>query len=71
MIKTFYSAVILICCSSIAYAQKPPSWGGGADVTDLSFGFSFTYVSSYLKIDKKPGWREPFVDPEDGAILTG
>ena len=65
MIKTFYPVVVcFFCCSNFLYAQKAPAWGGGADVTDLSFGFSFSYINSYLKINKQPDWKEPFLDPE-------
>jgi hypothetical protein len=41
-----------------------PAWGGGADDKDISFGFSFSYVGSYFKIDKKPDWRNPYIDGE-------
>ncbi|RCH56533.1 PorT family protein [Mucilaginibacter hurinus] len=72
MIKTVYLTVIcLLSCSNLLHAQKAPAWGGGADVTDLSFGFSFTYVSSYLKINKQPDWQLPFIDPETGRTVTG
>ncbi|RYE15368.1 MAG: PorT family protein [Sphingobacteriales bacterium] len=73
MIKTFYPVLVgLLCCSNFLYAQKAPAWGGGADVTDLSFGFSFSYLSSYLKINKQPNWRDPFMDPEvPGRTVTG
>lgn len=57
MIKTRY-LLVLIClfCSEAVFAQSsPPAWGGGADQEDFSFGFSFQYVNSYYKIDKKPG----------------
>jgi len=46
------------------FAQVP-AWGGGADQTDLSFGFTFSYVSSYFKIFKKPNWRDPFLDKDN------
>ncbi|WPU95907.1 outer membrane beta-barrel protein [Mucilaginibacter sabulilitoris] len=62
---------ILILCSSKLFAQdRVPAWGGGADLQDLSFGFSFAYVSSDFKIVKKPNWRTPFNDPETGNALT-
>ncbi|HEY0245747.1 MAG TPA: outer membrane beta-barrel protein [Mucilaginibacter sp.] len=48
-----------------------PAWGGGADLKDLSFGFSFSSVNSYYKIDKTPGWRTPFPDPINGNPVTG
>jgi hypothetical protein len=67
MNKTRYLIVVLfVFCSNLLFAQGPPAWGGGADLHDLSFGFSFSYVSSYFKIDKKPDWRNPFLDPQNG-----
>ena len=63
MSKNKYLTVILFfLCSGFVHAQAP-AWGGGADQTDLSFGFTFTYVNSYFKIAKKPDWRKPFFDP--------
>jgi hypothetical protein len=61
---------ILMFCSSLLFAQRVPAWGGGADLQDLSFGFSFSYVSSDFKIGKIPNWRIPFPDPETGIPLT-
>ncbi len=60
--------VLLFFCSNFLFAQSVPSWGGGADLKDLSFGFSFTYVSSYYKINKAPDWRKPYVN--EGTKLT-
>jgi hypothetical protein len=58
--------VVLICCSNFLFAQQlVPAWGGGADENDLSFGFSFSYVSSGFKIVKNPDWRAPFLDAND------
>ncbi|AMR33912.1 porin [Mucilaginibacter sp. PAMC 26640] len=68
-----YVAVVLIlmCCSAALRAQQfSPAWGGGADETDLSFGFSFSYVGSDFKIVKQPNWRSPFVDPETQRNVT-
>jgi hypothetical protein len=49
-----------------------PAWGGGADQKDLSFGFSFSSVNSYYKIDKDPDWRTPFLDAtNNNAPVTG
>ncbi|GAA4337026.1 hypothetical protein GCM10023149_46270 [Mucilaginibacter gynuensis] len=71
MIKSSYLTVILLAfCSNMLFAQHAPAWGGGADQSDISFGFSFSYVSSYLKINKDPNWQTPFPDPETGAPLT-
>ncbi|MBD1394580.1 PorT family protein [Mucilaginibacter sp. ZB1P21] len=51
-------------CSNRLFAQQLiPAWGGGADVSDFSAGFSFSYVSSNFKIVKQPNWRSPYLDP--------
>lgn len=65
MIKHRYLLIVILlfCCSNL-YAQVP-KWGGGADQTEWSFGFSFTYVNSYYKIDKMPDWRKPYFDKEN------
>ena len=69
MSKTWYLVVLLLFCSNIILAQGP-AWGGGADQTDLSFGFSFSYVSSSFKIIKKPDWRKPFFDTGTNKYIT-
>jgi hypothetical protein len=58
---------LLIFCTCKSWAQYTivPSWGGGADQTDLSFGFTFQYISSDFKIVKKPTWRT--MAPVDGS----
>jgi hypothetical protein len=68
MIKTKYLTLFfLLFCSKLLFAQdQPPAWGGGADQRDLSFGFSFSYVSNYFKILKQPNWQTPFLDKENG-----
>jgi hypothetical protein len=71
MIKNRY--LLLLCflfCSKISLAQYVPAWGGGADLQDLSFGFSFSYVSSDLRIVKKPDWRKPFFDATTNKYIT-
>lgn len=62
-----------MCCGNKLFAQQLiPAWGGGADVSDLSFGFSFAYVSSDFKIVKKPDWRNPYLDPANNNLpVTG
>ncbi len=71
MSKNWYLTLILLLLSSnLLLAQLPPAWGGGADQTDLSFGFSFSYVSSYFKIIKKPDWRNPYFDPGVNKYIT-
>ncbi|RYY35409.1 MAG: PorT family protein [Sphingobacteriaceae bacterium] len=62
--------IALFCCVGTSQAQRVPAWGGGADLTDFSFGFSFSYVTSYLKIDKQLNWQQPFPDVETGGNLT-
>jgi len=71
MSKNWYLTLILLLLSSnLLLAQAPPAWGGGADQTDLSFGFSFSYVSSYFKIIKQPDWRTPYFDPGVNRTIT-
>jgi hypothetical protein len=67
MNKRYLAIILLSFCCNFAFAQEhAPSWGGGADQKDLSFGFTFAYVSNYFKIDKKPDWRDPYLDPQNG-----
>jgi hypothetical protein len=70
MIKIRYLLIVclLFCCDRLV-AQSAPKWGGGADQKDYSFGFSFSYVSSYFKIDKNANWRNPYID-SDGRQIT-
>lgn len=72
MSKTGYLIIILslFCCSSLLAQSSPPNWGGGADQNDLSFGFSFSYVSTNYKIVKKPNWRDPYYDPGVNNYIT-
>ena len=72
MIKNRYFIILfLMSCCNFAFAQQfVPAWGGGADQTDLSFGFSFSYVNNYYKIVKTPGWRAPFFDAENNMYVT-
>ena len=70
MNKISYLVIILIFfCGKSLFAQAP-AWGGNADQNDVSFGFTFQYVNSYLKIDKKPNWRQPYFDPGVGHLIT-
>jgi hypothetical protein len=70
MIKLRYLLLIpAFLYGNCLLAQSVPKWGGGADEKDMSFGFSFSYVSSYFKIDKKPDWRDPYFDI-DGKKVT-
>src|ERR1700761_4098338 len=66
-----YLTIILLCFSSDALlAQHVPAYGGGADLHDLSFGFSFTYLTNYFKIDKNPNWQQPFFDTGTNQFIT-
>lgn len=61
---------LLLClfCSHQVFPQAAPAWGGGADERDFSFGFTFSYVGSYFKIDKNPDWRAPYFDAVNGQL---
>ncbi len=69
MIKRYLILITLLISGNTLLAQSVPVWGGGADQKDFSAGFSFSYVSSYYKIDKKPDWRAPYFDT-DGTKIT-
>src|SRR3569833_1057504 len=70
MIKRYLTLIKLTYCCYIVFAQHAPAWGGGAVQKDLSFGFTFSYVSNYYKILKQPNWRSPFLDPENGNVTV-
>ena len=71
MNKTRYlTTIFILFCSGSLFAQSAPAWGGGADQNDISFGFTFQYVNSYFKIDKKPDWQKPFFDPDVNRNVT-
>ena len=70
--KAGYLIVFLLVfciCKSWAQYTIVPSWGGGADQNDLSFGFTFQYINSDFKIVKKADWQNGFVDPVDNSII--
>lgn len=70
MSKVYTLVVFFVfCCNSFLLAQAP-AWGGGADQNDLSFGFTFAYISSNFKIVKKPNWRSPYLDPGTNTYIT-
>ncbi len=70
MRKTWYLIIFLLLgCGNVLLAQVP-AWGGGADQNDLSFGFTFGYISSNFKIVKKPNWRNPYFDPATNRNIT-
>jgi hypothetical protein len=73
MNKTRYLIIflLLLCSNSLLRAQgSVPAWGGGADQQDLSFGFTFSYVTSNFKILKQPNWRAPFFDKLNNRYVT-
>ncbi|HEY4323123.1 MAG TPA: outer membrane beta-barrel protein [Mucilaginibacter sp.] len=71
MNKTGFLIIILLFISNLLKAQLPaPAWGGGADQQDLSFGFTFSYVTSNYKIIKQPNWRAPFFDKLNNRYVT-
>jgi hypothetical protein len=70
MIKTCYLTIIILLLFSNLLLAQAPAWGGGADQTDLAFGFSFTYVSSNYKIIKQPNWRNPYFNPGTNTYIT-
>ncbi|MFD0749894.1 outer membrane beta-barrel protein [Mucilaginibacter calamicampi] len=70
MIKKYLVLTGLLLCSRALLAQSVPVWGGGADQKDFSAGFSFSYVSSYYKIDRKPEWRQPYFDASGTKITN-
>ncbi|WP_183566253.1 outer membrane beta-barrel protein [Mucilaginibacter sp. SP1R1] len=69
-LKRYLIVFILMFCSNLLFAQRVPAWGGGADLQDLSFGFSFSYVSSDFKIVKQPDWRNPYFDAGSNQYIT-
>src|ERR1700744_2241754 len=70
MIKNRYLIIIIFFLCSNAVLAQAPAWGGGADQTDLSFGFTFSYITSQYKIVKQPNWRAPYYDPGVGHNIT-
>src|SRR3978361_1637272 len=71
MKKIVYLIVIfLVFCGKSLFAQSAPAWGGNADQNDFSFGFTFQYVNSYFKIEKKPDWQKPYFDPDVNRTIT-
>jgi hypothetical protein len=64
--KSYLIVFLLLFCGKLAFAQQPPNWAGGADQNDMSFGFSFAYVSDYYKILKNTDWRTPVLDKDNG-----
>lgn len=71
MSKIKYLIIIMafFCCRG-SFAQRVPAWGGGSDLKDYGFGFTFSYVGSYYKIDKAPDWQTPFIDQLNNVPVT-
>lgn len=59
--------VILLLAFTGVRAQN---WGGGVDDESIHFGFTFQYVNSLCKVQKKANWRDRFVDPGTGLPVT-
>ena len=66
----YLTIIFILFCGQTLFAQRAPAWGGGADQTDYSFGFTFQYMSSYFKIDKKPIWQQPYFDQDLNKYTT-
>ncbi len=63
--KTLICLIFLLLSGKL-FAQG--NYGGGVDDQNLHFGFSFQYIGSEFKIQKKASWRDPFY--EDGLRVT-
>lgn len=59
--------VILLLAFTGVRAQN---WGGGVDDENIHFGFTFQYVNSLYKVQKKANWRERFRDPATKLPVT-
>lgn len=68
-IKYLIFIILFFCCRG-SFAQRVPAWGGGSDLRDYGFGFTFSYVGSYYKIDKAPDWQTPFIDQLNNVPVT-
>lgn len=49
---------------------KAQNWGGGADESKISFGFSFQFNASELKILKTANWQAPITGIVNDRYLT-
>jgi len=73
MIKLRYLLLTMLLLSGknlFAQDEIVKAWGGGADAKDLSFGFTFQYVSTDFKIEKKANWRDAYFDPQTNTKVT-
>lgn len=66
----YLTIIFILFCGQTLFAQRAPAWGGGADQADYSFGFTFQFISSYFKIDKKPSWQQPYFDKDLNKYTT-
>ncbi len=69
-LRALFILTAILAANNIFAQAVVHAWASGADERDLSFGFTFQYVSSDFKIDKKTDWRAPYYDPASGAKLT-
>ena len=67
MIKSLYLTLSFLLFFSTSKAQN---WAGGVDDEPFHFGFMFQYITSDYKIFKKPDWRNPYLDVENGKFIT-
>ncbi|HEY0175551.1 MAG TPA: outer membrane beta-barrel protein [Pedobacter sp.] len=51
-------------------AARAQNWGGGVDDESIHFGFTFQYVNSLYKVQKKSNWKERFRDPSTKLPVT-
>lgn len=62
--------LLLLCKTGFAQEEIVKAWGGGADYKDLSFGFTFQYVSTDYKIVKSADWHNPLIY-NDNTVTPG
>jgi hypothetical protein len=70
MNKYFYLFLLLILVPGKLLFAQVPAWAHGADQNDVSFGFTFQYLSNYFKVTKKPDWRKPYFDAPNSRYIT-
>lgn len=73
MIKFRYlllTILLLPAKNLLAQNEVVKAWGGGADLKDLSFGFTFQYINTDFKIEKRADWRDAYIDPQTHTKIT-
>jgi len=60
---------LLVIFLFAVHAVKAQNWGGGVDDENIHFGFTFQYTNALYKVEKKPDWRNPYVN-SDGIPVT-